>query len=297
MRITHLISPFSCPSASEAAWIQQMSIDSILAASETCAVAQITLASTCLNDEEQSAPAFGKRLSSMTRSSRDLGFSEISPRPLLSDLISKFSEASADAYIYTNMDIGLMPQFYSYVVQQLGKGHDALVINRRRLNHKHSQSSSLAELQSDLGRSHPGFDCFVFKAELLPKLVLGDLILGVPFVEVSLAHNLFALASKPLYVPDAHLTFHVGGDVLPKPNAEAKVHNRNIYNRQIKPQLLPHFDLKKFPYGRHAFPLRGLKHMANPALFTRDYIRMEQQSLTRRIKLRLDEWRWRFLQR
>lgn len=297
MRITHLISPFSCPSESEAAWIQQMSIDSILAASQTCTEAQLTLASTCLKDEEKSAPAFGERLSSMTRNSRDLGLSELSPRPLLNDLISKLSEVQADAYIYTNMDIGLMPQFYSYVVQQLNKGHDALVINRRRLAHKHSQSSSLAELQSDLGRSHPGFDCFVFKAELLPKLLLGDLILGVPFVEVSLAHNLFALASKPLYVPDAHLTFHVGGDVLPIPNAQAKAHNRSIYHREIKPQLQSQFELKKFPYGSIPFPARALKHIANPALFTRDYIRMEQQSFRRRMKLLLDEWRWRFLQR
>ena len=297
MRITHLISPFSCPSESEAKWIQQMSIESILVASQSCTEAQLTLASTCLKDEEKSAPSFGERLTSLTRSSRDLGISEMSPRPLLNDLISKLSETPADAYIYTNMDIGLMPQFYNFVAQQLNKGHDALVINRRRLAHKHSQSSSLAELQSDLGRSHPGFDCFVFKAELLPKLLLGDLILGVPFVEVSLAHNLFALASKPLYVPDAHLTFHVGGEVLPKPNAQAKAHNRSIYNRQIKPQLQLHFDLKKFPYASIPFPRRALKHIANPALFTRDYIRMEQQSFRRRIKLVLDEWRWRFLQR
>lgn len=195
------------------------------------------------------------------------------------------------------MDIALMPHFYDAVFALIEKEHDALVINRRRLSHHYSKVEELPLMYADLGKSHPGFDCFVFKSSLLEKFILDEICVGISFLEATLVHNIFSLAENPLYVPDGHYTFHIGMDVLVPRNNEFYRHNRSVFFNKIQPQLKPYFELKKFPYNGLPLPIRALKWMLNPSLFTRNYLQLEGKNFFQRTKARLDEIRWRILQR
>ncbi len=218
--------------------------------------------------------------------------------PFIKDILLKASENSnAEYLIYTNVDIGLMPHFYQYVEQKIAEGFDALVINRRRLTATYAKVEELPEIYADLGASHPGFDCFVFKRELVDKFVLDDICIGISFIGVAMAHNIFSFAKNPLFVPDQHLSFHIGTKVLAPRNNELYEHNKSTFFDKVYPKLKPHFDLKKFPYGNLPMGQRALKWLLNPSLFTKNYLELEGLSFFQKCKMRLDEIRWRILQK
>lgn len=218
--------------------------------------------------------------------------------PLIKDILLKaYENSDAEYFIYTNVDIGLMPFFYEVVDKKIKEGYDALVINRRRLLSHYKKIEELPLMYADIGASHPGFDCFVFKRELLDKFVLGNICVGISFIGVSLAHNIFTWAENPLYVPDAHLTFHIGTDVLVPRNNEFYKHNRKAFFETVYPALKPYFKLEKFPYAALPLYKRALKWVLNPSLFTTTFLELEGKSFLQKIKVYLDEIRWRILQK
>lgn len=131
------------------------------------------------------------------------------------------------------------------------------------------------------------------KKELLQQFELDTICVGISFLEVSLVHNIFSFAQKPLFVPDAHLTFHIGMDVLVNRSNDFYRHNKSVFFNAIHPKIKPYFSLKKFPYGSLGFFNRMLKWGLNPSLFFRNYLSLEVKS----IKAKLDEIRWRILQK
>ena len=260
---------------------------------------EISLFTTQFEEDKEIIPEGFELLQNLQRSVLDVN-TKLKGRklPLIADILKVLEENStAEYFIYTNVDIGLMPYFYSYVAQKISEGHDALVINRRRLNSSYTKVGQLTEIYADLGASHPGFDCFVFKRELIQKFVLGDICVGISFIGVSLAHNIFSLAEKPLFVPDQHLTFHIGVDVLVPRSNDFYKHNRSEFFTKVQPTLQVHFDLNKFPYAALPFPKRALKWILNPSLFTRNYLELEGKSFFQKCKTRLDGIRWRILQK
>ena len=120
---------------------------------------------------------------------------------------------------------------------------------------------------------------------------------GVSFIGVALAHNIFSLAEKPLYIPDQHLTFHIGGAVLVQRKNDFYKHNKTEFFTKVQPALKPYFNLQKFPYAALSMPKRALKWMLNPSLFTKNYLELEGKSFKQKSKTRLDEIRWRILQK
>jgi hypothetical protein len=152
-------------------------------------------------------------------------------------------------------------------------------------------------LYADIGKSHPGFDCFVMKKELLQRLILGNICVGIPFVEVALLHNLFSFANSPLFLPNLHLTFHIGLDVMPKRNKDYYWHNRNEYFIKVEPVIKPYFNINKFPYASLSLHKRAIKWLLNPSLFTRNYLELEVKGFGEKIKFLLNEIRWRILQK
>ena len=259
----------------------------------------VTLCTTQFEEDKSIIPEEFLMLSSLDKSVLDIDNRLVGKRlPLIADILGKLNEIpDSDYYIYTNTDIGLMPYFYNVVHQHVLNGHDAIVINRRRLSVKYNEELSLDLMYADLGKSHPGFDCFVFKKELLSKFILGDICVGIPFVEATLLHNIFSFASNPLFLPDAHLTFHIGMEVMPERNKALYWHNRNDFFKNIYPKLKSHFDIIKFPYAALPIHKRALKWMLNPSLFTLNYLELEGKSTQQKIKYLLNEIRWRILQK
>ncbi len=258
----------------------------------------IILCTTQYEEDLSIIPDYFKILSNLERSVLNVN-SNLKGRklPLIKDILEKLKETDADYYIYTNVDISLMPQFYDALYNYISQGHDAIVINRRRLNKQYNSIKDLPLMYSDLGKSHPGFDCFIFHKDLLNKVVLRDICIGVPFVEATLVHNLFSFANKPILIADAHLTFHIGMDVLEFKNDLFYDHNRKEFFKKIQPEIKQHYSIKKFPYVELPFYKRMLKWVLNPSLFTLNYLDLESKNTLQKIKIFLDEIRWRILQR
>lgn len=279
--------------------------------------ANIELYTTQYEEDREIIPNGFEILPNLKRSVLDVN-TKLNKRklPLIKDILASLTAASdAEYFIYTNADIGLMPNFYTHIINCIEtKKCDAIIINRRRLKTIYSSPKQLEELYKDKGKSHPGFDCFVIKRELAQKFILDEICVGIPFLGVSLAYNVFSLAEKPVYIFDKHLTFHIGMDVLPERDNEFYKHNFNSFFHKIKPRLKTHFKLKNFPYANKNWPTQLFKFGLNPSLNTRDFLEMKFPNIFKKtqkkpiikyvskdqffkIKSLLNEFRWNLLEK
>jgi hypothetical protein len=300
IHVAHIINPVKVNEKSDLHVAQPITFETMLRAKEASAYKdQISLYTAQYEEDKVVIPDGFQLLSNLQQSVLDVNH-RLQKRklPLIGDILGKVGEMNTPDYIiYTNMDIALMPYFYDAVFAYIEKGHDAVVINRRRISADFDSIDQLPLMYAELGKSHPGFDCFVIKTELLSRFVFGNICVGISFLEATLVHNIFSFAKLPLYVPDAHLTFHIGMDVLVPRNNDFYQHNRKEFFETVYPQLKPYFELKKFPYSSLPLPKRALKWMLNPSIFTRNYLRLEGKNLWEKSKARLDEIRWRILQK
>ncbi|MFT6166578.1 MAG: hypothetical protein ACJAV5_000188 [Vicingaceae bacterium] len=301
LKLAHLVNPVKVTKSHELYAAQPITFASMLNAknfTKNIAI-EIVLASTQYPEDKEIIPDHIRQLSNLNRSVADCN-PKVSGRklPLLKDILNKSKEIeNVDYIIYTNVDIGLMPYFYDAVANYIKKGNDAIIINKRRLTSNFNRVDQLPEIYANLGMSHPGFDCFVFKADLLEKLLLDDICVGVPFSGVSLLHNLVALSENLLILTDSHLTFHIGMNVLGFKKDAYYQHNKAVFFKNIHPNLKSNYDLKKFPYGTESILKRSLKWVLNPSIFATDYLALSGKSSLQKMKLKLDEMRWRILQR
>jgi hypothetical protein len=300
LRIIHLLNPVKVTNHTDLFNYQYITFESLLRAQKQCNTnIAVRLCTTQYEEDKSIIPAEFNVLSNLQRAVSDVNTQLTGKKlPLIADVLNKLPEAGeTDYYIYTNMDIAVMPFFYDAVHQYVLKGHDAIVINRRRISNRFKRVEDLPEMYAELGKSHPGFDCFILKKELLNQFIFGDICVGMPFIEAAFVHNICAFASNPLFVMDAHLTFHIGMEVMPARNNSYYWHNRNAFFKTVYPVLKPHFKLSKFPYAALPLHLRALKWVLNPSLFTRNYLQLEVQGVGNKIKYLLNEIRWRILQR
>lgn len=298
MRIAHVINPFKAPAGSEPAMFQSVTIESIRLAKEFAhQKVQVELFAACYPEDRETVSDFFTLLPLPERSVLDVGtFQKAKKYPLVTDVFQLvFKATDAEYIVFTNMDISLMPQFYVTVQALLKEGYDALLINRRGISKKYKKLEQLPLMYSDYGMPHPGFDCFIFKRELLSKLVLENICVGVSFSEVALLHNFIAFAEKLKLVDDLHLTFHIGTEVMPPLLPEYYLHNRREYEKKIYPKLKPHLDIRKFPYSELSLPKRLLKWVLNPSFRTHQTLAYEGINGWRAIKYRIDQWRFAWM--
>lgn len=299
LKIAHIVNPVKVTKTHELYTVQPITFESMRIAKQFAknTAVEITLVSTQYPEDKEVIPSHIHQLSNLERSVSDRD-SSLSGRklPLLKDILNKSKEIEdTDYLIFTNVDIGLMPHFYDAVARNIHKGHDALIINKRRLSSSFKKIEELPDIYSNLGKSHPGFDCFVFRKELLDQLILDYVCIGVPFSGVSMLHNLAALSQNPLILTDAHLTFHIGMDVLHFKKDPYYKHNKEVFFKKIHPKLKPKYELKKFPYSTESILKQSLKWALNPSIFMLNYLYLTRKRAIN--KLNFNELRWRFLQR
>lgn len=298
--IAHIINPVKVNESSDLYNSQFITFASIENAKKYCnCQAEITICTTQFEEDKSIIPDCFTVLSNLAYSILDIN-KKLSGKklPLIKDILLKTNEIpNTDYIIYSNSDIALMPFFYDFVFEKIKEKHDAIIVNRRRIPKKFNSKEQLPQMYAELGKSHPGFDCFIFKKELLSKFILGNICVGIPFLEVTLIHNVIAFAQTPLFVFDKHLTFHIGMEVMPKRDSDYYWANRTEFFVNIYPKLKPYFSLKKFPYAYLPFYKRAIKWVLNPSLFTSNYLHLEGRNLTSKFKFLLNEIRWRVLQR
>lgn len=285
LKIAHIINPFRPQEDSDLFKAQALTLKSMIKAKKNAKDdAQVSLYAVHFEDE---AVKLGKDFNTLPFLERSVldknNFINKRRLPLISDILKKGMELDADYIIYTNIDITLMPHFYSRVVELLTDGTDGLIINRRRISERHFDHNDLEKMELDKGLSHPGFDCFVFKKDMIAKFELADICIGVPYIGITLSQNMFAFCENLKLITEEHLTYHIGLELFKKRAPKEYVkHNRNEFQKVMK-YLLPITNLKNWPYSESFLPQRLFRTLVNPSV----PIRWRLKAEWRRIKSRL----------
>jgi hypothetical protein len=214
-RIAHIVNPVLVPQESRLHLAQQVAFES-MALARNFAQDQVFVDffSAQYPEDHQIVPDDFQRTPDLDRSVLDLGeFKKPRKLPVMRDILDRLYHASeADYFIYTNVDIGLIPGFYLVVDQFIESGYDAFTINRRTISDHYDSLTQLPLMYADLGEPHRGWDCFIFRREIYPKFKLGDACIGAPLIGLLLISNLLAYGRRFRQYLNEHLTFHLGND-------------------------------------------------------------------------------------
>ena len=277
-RVAHIINPFIAPASSDLAYAQPITFETLRMAKEKAREKMdIELLAACYAGDEAMVPAWIKKTTPLTRSVLDQqDFQKKIKLPFIADILEKaVHESTADYIIYSNVDIGLYPDFYTRLHTLLEEGYDALIINRKRIEPLYTRVSDLDKIWQQEGKKHPGFDCFIFHRELLSRMYLENICIGVPFIEISFSQNLFHLAKKFRLIETDNYTFHIGMEIFKKrAPKEYFMYNRKEYQKVIR-QLDPVLASKNLPYADQWLPVRIIRWGLHPCIPIRLALKLE----------------------
>ncbi|MEK6480092.1 hypothetical protein WJR50_21295 [Catalinimonas sp. 4WD22] len=262
MKIAHIINPVKVTSSSDLHVAQPITFESMRVAKEVAekqnSDLQISLLSTQYAEDHEIIPDYFHKTSDLKRSVLDFGsFRKSRKLPLLKDILDKLIEAplATDYYIYTNVDIALIPHFYLSIKKYIEGGYDAFVINRRTITDRYTTINDLPLMYAEIGEQHPGYDCFVFPAHIYNKFVLHRIIIGAAKVGLGLYLNMRVFSNNFKEFSDQHLTFHLGNDKVWKDSIldDYKEYN-SVEFEKIRKQLTE-ITTKTDAYIKEAFPV------------------------------------------
>lgn len=291
MKIAHVVNIFTPDYRSDLYVAQPITLASMRVAAEFAKEqVEVVLYSAHVKEDEMQVPGCFSHTAPLTRTVGDVAsFAKTRKLPLIHDILAALYNATdADYLIYTNNDIILQPSFYQAVMQIIEKGHDAFIINRRRIPAIYNKVEDLPQIWAETGKKHPGFDCFVFKRDIFLQLQLGHICIGAPFFEVTLAHNLFCFARNFRLFDELHLTAHLGMEIMGMRD-EYYWHNRREFNRIIQ-FLKPRLNIKHFPYADRPFFVRYIKWGLNPGLFVFMNFKLECRAFFKSVKIALNRF-------
>ena len=216
-KIAHIIHPVIVEPPSDLVTAQPITIETMKTAKEFVEKnenVKIDLIAIQYHDEARlGLPECFRRTPDLKRSVCDVKtFEEYRKLALIKDIFdSLYKEApDADYLIYTNADIGVVPNFYSTILKIIGENYDSFVINRRSISNTYSSLNDIPLMYAEVGTRHPGYDCFVLKRDLYPKFELGKICVGTAWIGRCILANLVSYADKFIEIQDFHLTFHLG---------------------------------------------------------------------------------------
>jgi len=289
IRIAHIINPVIVKPSSDLYYAQPITFETMRRAKAYAEPqVSVTLYSTQYPEDHPLVPDDFVKTPDLSRSVLDVNsFDKPRKLPLIADIIAALYQATdADYLVYTNVDIAVMPQFYETIAAFIKQGkHDALIINRRRVSSTYTRLDQIPQVQSDIGLPHPGFDCFVFHRSLYPQFTLSTICVGIPFIGIALAHNLFAHASNLKFLHNQHLTIHIGKLIMKAwGDQQYFAHNKAAF-QIVKKALLPIFDIRKFPYAHLPWYRRYSSWLLNPAM---------QIDICRKVEWRAFKEKWKY---
>lgn len=271
MKIAHILNPFNASKGSEHHVAQQITYESMLHArnyAKGSTELSIELHASCFEEDVTSVPDFFDKTSILQRSVSDINSSCTAKKlPLLKDILDHgFSDESVDYVIYTNVDISVLPYFYTCLADIAATGIDAAVINRRRIDESYLRSESTNLRYADSGLYHSGNDCFLIHRSVYEKMNLADVCIGIPHVGNTLFYNLLAHSANFKLFGNLHLTQHIGYDLVRNwGNHQYLNHNKLLFKSAAK-QLTPAIDIAKFPGSHRWFCSRHFRWLMNPTI-------------------------------
>lgn len=278
-KIAHIINPFNARPSSDLYTAQPITFESMRSAKEKAKdVVEVELWSAQYFEDRNMIPDGFHATRDLDRSVLDLSsFEKQMKLPLIGDIVTRlYEESDAEYLIYTNVDIGVYPDFYKEVNRFIDEGLDAFIINRRRLPAHFTELDQLDEIYREKGKKHPGFDCFVFHRDLFPEFRFADVCIGVPFIGITFAQNIFALADNYRLLEDEILTFHIGMEIFKGRAARDYFrYNRKEFWKAMNSSLNQHLSSKKWPYADRILPVRLVKWGLQPSLPIRLGLKLE----------------------
>lgn len=213
LKIAHIVNPVMVDESSDLFVAQPITFETMRVAQRSAAgLVDVALFSAQYAEDDAIAPSDFLKTPHLKHSVLDVAtFQQSRKLPLIREILDRlYTSSDAEYLIYTNVDIGLMPQFYSAVNQIIHLGYDAFVINRRTLPTTFTEIQQLPLIYAQAGEPHGGHDCFVFKRELYPRFDLGTACIGAGRIGKILFLNLIYHAAQFAEFKDLHLTFHLG---------------------------------------------------------------------------------------
>jgi len=213
--IAHIIHPVVTDPASDLVIAQPITFETMRQAREFSRhAADVKLFAIQYHDEAPlPLPACFIPVPALTRSVADIKtYKKRRKLALIKDILDALFAAAGDAdyLIYTNVDIALQPYFYPYVSKIIDEGYDAFVINRRTISDRYGTIAEIPLMCAEIGASHRGYDCFVFRRDAYPRFALGSICIGTAWIGRALLANLVTWSTRFKEFRDAHATFHVG---------------------------------------------------------------------------------------
>ena len=212
--IAHIVNPVIVGPESDLYIAQPVTFETMRAARHHATQIRVEQYTAQYAEDRALVPAGFRATPNLTRSVMDFGtFQHPRKLPLLRDIIDRLYEATEAEYlIYTNVDIALMPHFYTEVDGFINAGYDALSINRRTISGRFTSAKEIPEMYfaANSGKPHKGHDCFVFRRATYPKYDLGNVCIGINCVGQTLLHSMARYAKRFKTFRDEHLTFHIG---------------------------------------------------------------------------------------
>lgn len=215
IKISHIVNPVKIGESSDLFVAQPITFESMrLAKDFASAQVQVQLLTTQYSEDHSIIPAYFEKTPDLDRSVLDFGTFQVKRKlPLIKDILQRAIDyGDSDYIIYTNVDIALMPHFYSFVHEQIKSGYDSFVINRRTISNRFTRAEQIALMYAEIGNSHPGFDCFVFKRELFNDFVFKNVCIGTTRIGLTLISNLILFSRKFYSFENSDVTFHLGED-------------------------------------------------------------------------------------
>ena len=112
-----------------------------------------------------------------------------------------------------------------------------------------------------------------------PKFELAHVCVGVPFIGIITAQNLFAFGKNFLLLDQEHLTQHIGLEIFKKRAPKEYLgYNRTEFRKAIV-ALDPHLDSRKFPYSNLWLPFRLIKWGLHPSIPIKLALRLEWRQI------------------
>lgn len=138
--------------------------------------------------------------------------------PLIADILATGSASTACSHvIYTNMDIGLQPDFYKRLQSLINTRFDSdtpFIVYRRNIPGHYNDIEQPPLMLGEPGEVAYGFDCFVFPKAYVSQLDLGQCCIGAARFDYLMFMALDAASGFRMQrVNDIPFTFHIGNDI------------------------------------------------------------------------------------
>ena len=216
VKLAHIVNPVKVGEGSDLFFAQPVTFKTMEVARDFAKDfgVEVELFSAQYPEDHEIVPETFIKTPDLGRSVLDFGeFKKPRKLPLIQDILDRlYQNTDAEYLIYTNVDIALMPNFYTTVSQFLEQGYDSFCINRRTISKNYTQVKEFPLMYSEVGKKHLGHDCFIFSSQIYPSYKFGKVSIGAIGLGRCFLINQTSWSENFREFDDRHLTFHIGND-------------------------------------------------------------------------------------